>query len=297
MGLYERDYYQDSNELQSIGGWNGRSAISVIIIANVAIFLANFIFGGGTSDPVNRWLWLRGGDLTDPLQWYRLLGNGFAHSKDITHILFNMLSLYLIGQSVEARYGKSEFFRFYMVTIVVCSLGWLIKLRLTLPPEAVQASGLLGASGAVTGVILLFVFNFPQATLMAFGIIPIKAWVYGAFVVLMNVLGTSQYRFGQAQQVAYDVHLIGAACAAAYFYAGLSLAFMADWKRLIPFKSTKRTNLKIHRPDANQIPESMQIEADRILEKLHREGQESLTSKERKRLEEYSRAVRKSRQN
>jgi hypothetical protein len=58
--------------------------------------------------------------------------------------------------------------------------------------------------------------------------------------------------------------------------------------------------LKIHQPEDGQaesgIDPKMQAEADRILEKIHREGQDSLSAKERKLLEKYSRAVREQRQ-
>ena len=100
---------------------------------------------------------------------------------------------------------------------------------------------------------------------------------------------------GNTVQTAYDVHLIGAACAAIYFYGGLSFAAIGKmWSKLGGLAKSK-PKLKIHEPNQteNVIPPSMQAEADRVLDKLHREGQDSLTAKERKTLEEYSRAVRK----
>lgn len=297
MGLYEREYYHDSTDLQPIRPWNSRSIISTLIIINVAIFLANFIFGTVTDDPVNQHLWLRPNDLLDPIQWYRLLANGFAHSKDVTHILFNMLSLFLIGQAVEQRYGRGEFLRFYLITIVVCSIGWALK-YLFIQTEEANFRALLGASGAVTGITLLFVFNFPNATLMAFGVLPLKSWVFGVFVVVMNLLGNAKYQVGpdNVTQVAYDVHLIGAAFAAIYFYAGLNFgAIGLMWSKLGGLFA-RQPKLKIHDPNKELVPDKMKEEADRILEKLHQEGQDSLTPKERKTLEEYSRAVRKQRQ-
>lgn len=269
--------------------------ISILIIINVAVFLGNFIFGSVTENPVNEYLWLHPSDLDQPTHWYRLLGNGFAHSKDITHILFNMLSLYLIGQVVELKYGRGEFLRFYLITIILCSLGWALKHKFFGDAD-VDNRVLLGASGGVTAITMLFVFNYPNMTLLAFGVVPIKSWVYGIFVVVMNLFGTAKYQVGQAEQVAYDVHLIGAAFAAIYFYAGLNFgALGAIWGKITCLVKSK-PKLKIHKPTENTLPESVKEEADRILEKLHREGQDSLTAKERKVLEEYSRAVRKQRE-
>lgn len=302
MGLYERDYYQDSEELNPIRPWDGRSIVSTLIVINVAVFLANFIFGGGTSDPVNQPLWLQASDLFQPMHWYKFLTNGFAHSRDVTHILFNMLSLYLLGKVVESKYGRGEFLRFYLITIVICSLGWALRYYWTIPADQLDNRYLIGASGGVTAITMLFVFNFPNATLMAFGVLPIKSWVYGLFIIAMNVMGTANYEIvgaaGNTVQTAYDVHLIGAACAALYFYGGLSFGAIGTmWSKFVGLTKSK-PKLKIHEPNQteNAIPPSIQAEADRVLDKLHREGQDSLTAKERKTLEEYSRAVRKLRQ-
>ncbi|MFO0943260.1 MAG: rhomboid family intramembrane serine protease [Pirellulales bacterium] len=295
MGLYEREYYQDSSDFQPVRPWNGRSMISILIIINVAVFLGNFIFGSVTENPVNEHLWLHPSDLSNPARWYRLLGNGFAHSKDITHILFNMLGLYLMGQVVELKYGRGEFLRFYLITIILCSLGWALKHRLFGATD-IDNRVLLGASGGVTAVTMLFVFNFPNMTLHAFGVVPIKSWVFGIFVVVMNLFGTAKYQVGQAEQVAYDVHLIGAGFAAIYFYAGLNFGAIGTvWGKLAGMMKSK-PKLKIHEPES-AVADSVKEEADRILEKLHREGQDSLTAQERKTLVDYSFAMRKQRRN
>lgn len=299
MGIHDRDYYQDRYEMQPHQAWNGRSMVSQLIIVNVVIFLINFVMGSATKDPINQYLWLHAADLKQPIYWFHFLTNGFAHSKDITHILFNMLTLYLLGQSVESRYGRWEFLRIYLLVIAISSLGWAARTAFTCPPELLHLRGLLGASGAVTAVAMLFVFNYPNATLMAFGVFPIKAWVYGVLVVVTNTFGTSRFHFAniEGDQIAYDVHLIGAGLAAIYFYSGMSLAWMGGLRGLVG-SMKKRPKLKIHAPsDKNDgISEKLKVEADRILEKISREGQTTLTPSERKLLEEYSRAVRKSRQ-
>ncbi len=66
---------------------------------------------------------------------------------------------------------------------------------------------------------MLYVYNYPQATIMFAGILPLKAWVFGVLMVLGNLMGTSRY-------VAYDIHLVGIACATAYFFGNLNLGFM-----------------------------------------------------------------------
>lgn len=289
MGIYDRDYYQ-GDSLRPLRPWDNRSMVTLLIFANAAVYLANFLFGrslgGGAGLGLMGWLALYPESLFDPLQWYRFVTYGFAHDpKQITHILFNMLSLYFLGRNVEDKYGKWEFFRFYMVTILVCGLVWAL-MRINQPSGPV-----LGASGATTAVAMLFVYSFPQATLYLYGALPVKAWVLGIIIIVSNLFGSREY-------VAYDVHLVGVAFASLYFFGNWSFAGAAglfDGFRT-KFKQRQR-GFKVHRPDPldRSSPSKDELESDRILEKIHREGKDSLTARERSFLERYSREIREKR--
>jgi ATP-dependent Clp protease adapter protein ClpS len=64
----------------------------------------------------------------------------------------------------------------------------------------------------------------------------------------------------------------------------------------LQFLGRRKSKLRIHRPEsAEPVPSKNQAEADRILDKIHRQGQDSLTVKEREFLENYSRQLRKTR--
>lgn len=292
MGIHDRDYYQD-DQIRPLRPWDGKSMVTLLIVANVILFLANFLLTG-RENLISGMLALQPDDLTRPLNWYRLLTYGFVHSG-ITHILFNMLALYFLGQAVEDKYGKWEFFRIYMVTILLCGIVWCL-LRLN---EGGGPAMLVGASGGTTAIAMLFVFSFPQSTLYLYGVLPVKAWVLGILIVLGNI-------FGGSAQTAYDVHLVGVGVAAAYFYGGFNLRFL-DFSFLTGFTDgvsrkikQKRSGLRVHQPGGsgrNEEPDldPEQIEADRILEKIHAQGQSSLTSKEQRFMERYSRRVRERR--
>ncbi len=141
---------------------------------------------------------------------------------------------------------------------------------------------------------MLFVFSFPQAVLRIWGVIPVKAWVLGVILVGGNLIGTADFNVSGKNQVAYDVHLFGAAFAAIYFFSKWNLGKLGKWwDKLIAYIPFSKKGLKIYKPaEENSLSNRTQKEADRILEKIHKEGQESLTSKERRFLEEYSRSVR-----
>jgi membrane associated rhomboid family serine protease len=226
-------------------------------------------------------------DLMRPWYWWRFLTSGFAHSpEDIRHILYNMAGLFFLGRSVEALYGAKELLRFYLIAIVLGSVGQALREYAGNP--AGPWAGCLGASGAVTAVIVLFVCNFPKQMLLLFFVIPMPAWVVGVLIIVVNVAGANGHG---DPRVAYDVHLIGAAFAFAYFKFRWNLGRLVPGNFASLGKSLKpRPQLRVHDPDDRAS--GSDAEGDALLEKVNRHGIDSLTARERKILEDYSRRMR-----
>jgi membrane associated rhomboid family serine protease len=289
MGIYDREYYRDEG-IRLQPDWNGRSAISYLVILNIAVFVANILLskGGFTSQNqgiVNELLALRDSNATQPWMWWRVLSYAFVHdSSQIFHLLFNMLGLYFLGRSVEDKYGKLEFLRIYLMTAIVCGSLWLVKSFALNTP---QTEILLGASGAVICIEMLFVLNFSKETVYLF-VFPIPAWVLGVFLVLSNLVSSP------STGVAVDVHVVGILFAFAYFFLGWNFGFLQDLQGT--FRRAKRKllgpKLRVHQENGA----TDDAEADRILQKIHEQGKDSLTSKERKFMEKYSRRVRERKQ-
>jgi len=129
MGIYERSYYREENELDLRPNWDQRSAVSTLIIINVVVFVANIFltksFALGNQGLVNEFLMLTEGDFFRPYYWWRTLTYGFCHDAQGSmpmHLIMNMLGLYFLGRSVEERYGRIEFYRIYLISMVLC--GW-----------------------------------------------------------------------------------------------------------------------------------------------------------------------------
>jgi membrane associated rhomboid family serine protease len=288
MGIYDRPYYQDNDSPNLTPSWDQRSAIATIIIACVGVFLANMIFSP-TYQSVSNFLSLHTDDLHKPWMLWRTLSYGFVHSsKDLWHIVWNMLGLWMLGRAVEEKYGKAEFLRIYLVAVFICGFLWLL-LRLAFP----GALSVCGASGAVCCIEMLFVLNFPRVTLMLFGVAPVQAWVLGVILILGNFMTGSR----GSGTVAWDVHLIGVGVACAYFFgkwnfSGIA-AYWIGWRLL----KRKLWGPKLRTFDPSSKSTHDEIEADRILDKIHQFGQDSLTSKEKRFLTNYSKAVRDKRQN
>ncbi len=144
---------------------------------------------------------------------------------------------------------------------------------------------LYGASGAIAGVVLLFALSFPKQTILFMFVIPMPAWLFGAIVVAWDIWGAT----GRADQnIAYAAHLGGAAFALAYFNLGWNFGHISrsasGW-----LKRRSRPSLKVFKPDDGPKSQVADEDVDRILEKIHREGEGSLTRKERGILQNASR--------
>ncbi len=302
MGIYDREYYRDEP-----GGFRIRrpgTAIGWIIAINVIVFLVSILLTervpvliDGVPDidirqPLNDYLGLKAGDLAQPWLWWHFLTYGFCHAS-FGHIIGNMLGLFFLGPALEQRYGKREFLRLYLAFIVFAGVAWAAFQLLT---GDGPSGGVVGASGAVVGVTVLFALNYPRQTLYLNLILPVPAWVVGVIAVVSDLSGAW---YDPDHQIAYQAHLAGAALAFFYWRSGWNFTRLTDLvasNRLF----RRRPRLRVHQPDddvADPKEAARAAEMDRILEKVHREGEEKLTWKERRTLQNESRRLREKRGN
>lgn len=280
MGIHDREYYRDDQPAGISLGQH--TMVTKIIVVTAVIYLIN----GFLSMDLMQAMASSAGDLFKPWLWWRFLTSGFAHAPDdIRHILFNMAGLFFLGRMVESKLGPKEFLRFYLVAIVLGSVAQALRAYL-MDPGAEAWIGCYGASGAVTAVIILFVCYYPKVTLLIFFIIPAPAWVIGILVIAINVLGANGYG---DPRVAHDVHLVGVVFGLAYYYFGWNLGrFMPGGGLMKALK--RKPKLRVHDPDSDY--QGRDSQADALLDKVNREGMDSLTAREQKILEEYSRRMR-----
>jgi membrane associated rhomboid family serine protease len=295
VGIYDRDYYREERRVFSVRA--PRTVVAVLVLLNVAFYVADY-FTPATAR-TSRWLsdamavHLAGDPqwpetLTHPWMWWQFLTYGFAHSPvNFWHILGNMLGLWFLGRDIESTYGSREFLRLYLALIVVGGLVWGVANAL----QGQQAGGeAYGASGAVAGIVVLYALNFPRRTLLLFFVVPVPAWLCGVLLVLSDMFGAVGMQ-GQTH-VAYVIHLGGAAFAFLYHQLHWRLTRLSDFRFKWP-QLRRPPELRIHDPADDY--EDLTAEVDRILEKIHREGEGSLTRKERRTLEEASREYQKRR--
>ena len=285
MGIYDRDYYQ-----REPAGVYLRvpSVVTILIALNVTLWLINSLLspqGMPGFGVLGEWLAASSRTLPRPWFWWQFLTYGFVHAQELQHVLFNMLGLFFFGREIERLYGPKEFLRIYLAAIVAGGVAWGLIAWLT------GVHGVLGgASGAVTAVVILFALNYPRQMVLFMFFIPMPAWVLGLILVGLDLYGAV---VTPQTNVAYVVHLTGAAFALAYFRLHWNFGNLG-WSSLVPSRWRARPKLQVHDPYATQT--RLNEEVDRILEKISREGEESLTRKERRTLEDASRQYQKRRQ-
>jgi membrane associated rhomboid family serine protease len=276
MGIYDRNYYREDER----GSWfGGRTLVVNLIIANVAVQIADMLFNNWISD----FCALDANLFQKPWQCWQLVTYGFVHDPhDLRHILFNMYFLYLFGMDVETIYGRAEFFRIYLVSIVLAGLAWVaFTVGGPSPP-------LVGASGGIMGIMILFVLHFPRRVFYLMFILPLPAWALGGLYVLGDLSG-----LGDRTSVAHIAHLAGAAFGAIYYQTGINFGRMMP-RRFSTSMFRLRPRLRIHNPTGDGRELNQKV--DEILEKISREGEASLTKQERRTLEEASRRYQRRRQ-
>lgn len=282
MGIYDRPYYE-TRKPGGLAALQSQSMVVKLILVNAAIWLINGFTQNG------QWLAqsmaVESQDLFVPLHWWKFLTAGFAHSPDGPwHVFWNMYGLWLFGREVENKYGGPEFLRMYLGFVVVASVAWAAIHQLVAPGSQ---GYMLGASGAVMAVTILYVLNFPHRKfLLLFFPFPVPAWALGILYIGADLAGVTGVRGGN---VAFTAHLAGAAAGALYYFSGFrfdQLSFGGQTSR-----RGGRRKLKIFSPPAAGGGDNLDQQADKVLAKLNQHGVDSLTAAERKTLDAYSRRM------
>jgi hypothetical protein len=149
---------------------------------------------------------------------------------------------------------------------------------------------MVGASGAITAIIVIFVLTYPKQMFYIWGVIPMPAWLFLIIFVLSDLTGFIAGP-GSGSNTAFAAHLSGALCGAIYFRSGMNFGRLLPANFKVPNLSARK--LRIHDPEADERELNNQVDA--ILEKIHRQGEASLSKKERRILETASRKLQEKR--
>ena len=195
----------------------------------------------------------------------------------IWHVLINMFVLWMFGNELERLWGKKFFLNYYFTTGVGAGLVTMIFGLNSMTP-------IVGVSGAVYGVLLAYGVIYPNRQVYLYGLIPIKSiW----FVIGVGAIAFLS-SFNEMSQISHLTHLSG------MIIGYLLLKKPVRWKTLWFSISKRVTEYKVQKEEKKVLQQHViERDVDQILDKINREGFNSLSEEEQDRLYKGSRSLSK----
>lgn len=233
-------------------------------------------------------------------EYYRTITSTFLHLNWM-HLIFNMWALYLFGSELLNIIGLDFFVAVYVISLAGSNVLALFIHRNHGDYRAI------GASGAVSGVIYAYIANFPDNGLgLLFIPISFPAWIFGVLYILYTIYGLKR----KVGNIGHEAHLGGAIAGVLtamlltphiiisnYWVLALLLVPTAIFLVLVVKKPefllidgyTKYRISRMRQPRKKERPESVQEEIDAILDKVSKNGLNSLSESDKRKLKKYSR--------
>jgi rhomboid family protein len=167
------------------------SAVKILVAANVLVYFLQILSKGALEYYFALWP-PQPIDGQSNFHFWQIVTYAFLHSTDnITHLLFNMLGLWMFGAEIERYVGPRRLLACYFASVVTAALSQLfIPTLFGAPPAEV-----IGASGGVFGLLLAYAFLFPKRKVIPLiPPIPMPAWlfatIYAGIELFLGVTGT-----------------------------------------------------------------------------------------------------------
>ncbi len=231
----------------------------------------------------------------------------FVHAG-ILHLAGNSLALFVFGPTVERRFGSRMFLLYYMLCGVGAAVFAMILRVFNLGSGAGLApgefEGIVGASGAIIGVVYAYARMLPDAQLMVFPIpVPVKARYMVMLLAAYDLAGLFLFRDG----IAHDAHLGGLITGISFFLLRslgrpLETIPLPTIRHRVPVATrsvggagqqplvTSRPSVVAAEPSPEEHNTMMEaVELDRVLDKISATGIASLSTEERQFLDAMAR--------
>jgi membrane associated rhomboid family serine protease len=201
-----------SSSAYSFGPGPVTPAVRALLYANIGVYLLSLVIPGivdlfGLTPAMvleHGWIW-------QPVTYM------FVHARTPTHILFNMLILWMFGVELERRWRTRFFVKFYAITGIGAGL---ISIAVSFIPlaatRATYDSIIIGASGALYGLLLAFAWYNPNQPILMFFFFPVPAKYFVAILGAIAFITSAEGSGG----VAATTHLGGLLVAYLYLRGG-----------------------------------------------------------------------------
>ena len=249
------------------------SGVKLLVIINIVVFVLtalsgqrSILFSSFGLVPSNVW---------SNFKVWQLFTYLFVHGGFL-HIFFNMFVLWMFGKDLEMQWGKNEFLLFYFT----CGIGAGLMTVLFSVNSIVP---IVGASGAIYGLLVAYGFTYPNRMVYLYGLFPLKV----KYMVLgLGVIAFFASLSANQSNVSHITHLSGMIIGVLYIY------FIFNWKNIkMEYYRLRLKNLKQKTSAQNDEEVLMKKKVDEILDKLNASGWDSLTEQEEKYLTRASKQL------
>jgi membrane associated rhomboid family serine protease len=246
-----------------------------------------------------------------PSSWWTIVTYMFVHAW-LAHLAFNMFTLWMFGPRLEHEWGTRTFVQFY----ISCGIGGAIAHLLF-----AQHSSVIGASGAISGVLVAYALRWPDEEVYLFGVIPMRSRWLVAAMLAMNII----FALSPGSRIDWTAHVGGMAFGWIFLklYSLGGISRVRGWVSAVPDESedmpravprnrpplrdrgrgvdevVARSNAVVLRESKplqhvprQETPKEYAARVNRVLDKISQQGIASLTRDERRLLEDMSRKLR-----
>ena len=187
-------------------------AVKILLYVNIGAYLTSLVF-----PVIVEWFGLQPQLVIEQFRLWQPVTYMFLHARNPTHILFNMLILWMFGVELERMWRTKFFVKYYFVTGVGAGL---VSVAIAMLPFAATSAtydaNIIGASGALYGLLLAYALYFPDRPILMFLFFPVPAkyfvMILGAIAFITSIEGGGK--------VAATTHLAGLVVGYIYLQGG-----------------------------------------------------------------------------
>ena len=238
-------------------------AIKFIISINFLIFILQYL--SGMEDELFTIFGIVPSKTFGELMLWQPFTYLFFHGG-IWHVLINMFVLWMFGSELEKFWGKKEFLRFFFITGIGSGL-------ITILFSLSSTNPVVGASGAIYGVLLAYGFMFPNRLVYLYFLIPIKVKY---LVMLIGAIAFFSSLNPGNSNISHLTHLSGMVIGFIYLRSSI------NWNTINHFVIHRKDEIKRHYEEKkNEQREALKLQVDAILDKINDVGYDNLSESER----------------
>jgi membrane associated rhomboid family serine protease len=275
MAFYDRDYYREHGRGAGVLSRLQLGAVGSLMVVHILVWIAQQVYPRA----VTSFLAASASSLSG-FHLYKLVTATFAPAGGtVFALVWNLLFLYFLGRELEQLYGRGRFLLFYLGAGAVATLVEAVAFGLAgMPGQPVS-----GATGAVLSVVVLFTLFYPQRQVI-FIFIPLPVWVICAIFVAKDVLEVATARGSWLSSLG---HLAGAAVGLVCWGVGLRrlrIGSLLPRFGVLRFRRRREAaeilEFPRRRKDSPLDEQILSMRIDELLEKISREGKDSLSEEE-----------------